>query len=187
MLTIIISLIGITIAILSFFISIHNFRRDRPIIKFSYDITSNSDRSKQWIRIFYVNIGRRPTLIKSIGYYDWTLGSYLSKGGDKFEEVLKEGDFGIYDIEISEADHWQIKTFFIEDHFKNRWELTESEMWFLHHTAHKSYSFLPNISKPFKERQKESMNAYLKFIDKKKFKNDSALIKKFIETGKINE
>lgn len=103
----------------------------------------NDDRSKQWVRIFYINIGRRPTLIKSIGYYDWTLGSYLSKGGDKFENVLKEGDFGTYDIEISDKDQWQIKTFYIEDHFNNRWELKESQMWFLHSLAHKSNSYLP--------------------------------------------
>lgn len=187
MLTIIISIIGATIAIASFAISIYNFRKDKPKIKFNYDIMSNNDRSKQWIRIFYINIGRRPTCIKSIGYYDWTLGGYLSKGGDTFENVLKEGDFGIYDIEIIEKDHWKIKTFFIEDHFNNRWELKESQMWFLHETAHKSNSFIPKLGKSFKQRQKESMDNYIKFIAKKKYQNNSEIVKKYIETGKVHE
>lgn len=185
MVTLIISLIGITLAIASFAISVHNFRKDRPKIKFSYDIMCNNDRSKQWIRIFYINVRRRPTLIKSIGYYDWTLGCYLSKGGDKFENVLKEGDFGTYDIEIFDKDQWRIKTFYVEDHFNNRWELKESQMWFLHSSAHKSDSNLPKIAKSFKEQQTESMNNYLKFIERKKYKNNSELVKKFIETGKI--
>lgn len=187
MITLIVSLIGITLAIASFSISVYNFRKDKPKIKFNYDILCNDDRSKQWIRIFYINIGRRPTVIKSIGYYDWTLGCYTSVGGVRFENTLKEGDFGTYDIEILYKDHWRIKTFYINDHFNNRWELKESEMGFLHSIAHKSDSYSRKIVKPFEERQIESMNSYLKFIERKKYKNDTELIKKFIETGKIYE
>lgn len=156
-------------------------------MKLYYDMMYNSDCSKQWIRVFYINIGRRPTCVKSIGYYDWTLGSYLSRGGDDYEQKLEEGDFGHYDIEISDSEKWKIKTIFISDYFGNTWTIPKKRMIFLYESAHKQNKLGPKIGEKFKAQQKKSMDEYLKFLIKNGYTNTDPLLKKYKETGEIYE
>lgn len=186
MISILFSIIGTTIALISFYISFFNFRKDKPILKLYYDIMCNTDRSKECIRLFYVNVGRRPTCIKSIGYFDWTLGSYLSKGGDKYEVILKEGEFGFYDIEMDSRYHWTIKTLYVEDYFGNKWELSEKKMAFLYRSAHNMKSNRKIRSdQEFTNRRKKSLDKYLLFIRKNSFENNDPIVKNYIDKGQI--
>ncbi len=68
MTSLIISILGTLIALASFCIVLYNHKKDKPKIEIYYDIMCNSDSSKDWIRVFFINIGRRATCIKSIGY-----------------------------------------------------------------------------------------------------------------------
>ena len=183
MTSLIISILGTLIALASFCIVLYNHKKDKPKIEIYYDIMCNSDSSKDWIRVFFINIGRRATCIKSIGYYDWTLGSYLSKGGDKYEQILKEGEFGSYDIEISKQEQWTIKSIFVSDYFGNTWEVSEKRMRFLHQSAHNYKCDYSKLGKRFKDKQISSMNEYLKFIKDNNYTNSDPIVKKFKEKG----
>jgi|GEM_PF-4877566 len=183
MTSLIISIIGTLIAIASIYIVIINHKKDKPKIEIYYDIMCNTDRSKEWVRVFYINIGRRATCIKSIGYFDWTLGSFLSKGGDKYEQILKEGEFGSYNIELPSNENWRIKTIFVSDYFGNTWEVSEKRMKFFYQSAHNYKGDYSKLGKKFKDMEVSSMNEYLDFIKKNNYSNSDPLIKKFKDTG----
>jgi len=183
MTSLIISIIGTFIAIASFYIVFFNHKKDKPKIEIYYDIMCNTDSSKEWIRVFFINIGRRATCIKSIGYFDWTLGTYLSKGGDEYEQILKEGEFGSYDIELPKKQQWTIKTIFVSDYFGNTWEVSKKRMKFLHQSAHNYKADYSRLGMQFKDKQVSSMNEYLDFMKKNNYSNTDSLIKKFKEKG----
>jgi len=187
MTSIIISIISTLIALLSFYVVFVNYRKDKPKLEIYYDIMCSTDRTKEWIRVFFINTGRRATCLKSIGYFDWTLGTYLSKGGDKYEKILKEGEFGSYDIEISSNDQWRIKTIFVSDYFNNTWEVSKKRMKFLHDSAHNYKRDYSKIGNSFKKRRESSLNEYLRFLEKNNYSNSTKEIKRFKETGEIKD
>ena len=178
MTNIIISIIAICIAISSFALTLFNLKRDKAEIEFFYDILNNK------VRIVFINVGRRTTCIKRIGYLDWSTGKYVGSRGPDLEIILKEGEFGYYDMEIANERFWEIKSFFIEDYFGRIWENSEKDMTLFYEMTYDT--IFERLSKEsYEETAKDSLKSYLAFLDKNKYTNENERIRKFRDTGEL--
>jgi len=131
-----IPIISILISAITLTILFSKYRTDRPRLEFSYDIMCNDDRSKEWVRIYLINTGRRPLFIKSVGIFDWSMGMYISGENKKVEKILNEAEMFYVDEPIKGNDQWKIGRLFAIDHTGKRWETTKKQMWFLYDSSH---------------------------------------------------
>ncbi|HDZ85738.1 MAG TPA: hypothetical protein ENH35_04315 [Candidatus Moranbacteria bacterium] len=161
--------ISIIISVFTLTIIFTQFRIDRPRLEFSYDIMCNSDRSKEWIRIYLINTGRRPLFIKSVGFFYWSLGMYVSGENKDVEKIINEAEMLYVDEPIKSEDQWEIGRIFAIDHTGKRWVTTKKQMRFLYDSAHydgvkKEYS--EKLKKDLDKMKKKSHKEYIKTINK---------------------
>ena len=166
---IIFSSFSLTISVFTLILLYSKFRIDKPRLEFGYDIMCNNDRSEEWIRIYIINTGRRPVLIKSVGYFDWSLGLYISGEHKSVEKILNEADMFYVDEHIKKENQWQIGRFFAIDHTGKRWTTSKKQMHFLYDSSHydgvkESYS--NKLKRSLDKKKNKSIKEYSKTIKK---------------------
>lgn len=165
----IISIISIVISCIAVGILFLKLRIDRPIIEFQYDIMCNDDRSKEWIRIYVFNTGRRPVFIKSIGIFDWTLGHFISGENKSVDKLLDEAEMLFVDEPIKSTQQWRVGKLFALDHTGRRWVTSKKQMQFIFESSHYDGRDEAKISKMKKEwdkKKKRAQKEYYKTIKK---------------------
>lgn len=186
MTSVFVSIISILISISTFIIVLIKYFEDRPRIDIHCEVRGFKD--EKFIRIVYVNVGRRTTCIKRIGYFDWSMGSYICEGIVDFESVLKEGEFGKYELKMEFKDFWRVKCLFVEDYHGNIWKTKENQMDIIHRIGHADIIPKPEISEKMKlfdeKKCKESIRKYIEFLKRKKY-DEIQYVKKNI-LSKIN-
>jgi len=161
--------ISIIISVFTLTILLLKYLLDRPKIEFSYSIMCNSDHSKEWIRIYIMNTGRRPTFIKSVGFFYWDMGFYCSGENSEVEKVINEAEMFYVDEQIPQESQWRIGRIFAIDHTGKYWVTTKKQMRFLYDSAHydgviKKYS--EKSRKKFNKAKRKSHKEYAKTIKK---------------------
>jgi hypothetical protein len=129
----------------------------------------NNDHSKEWVRVYLINSGRRSILIKSVGIYDWSMGMYVSGENKSVERILNEAEMIYVDEPIHFRDQWRIGRFFAIDHTGKRWVSTKKQMWFLYDIAHYDglkKEFSEKLEKNTKKMKRKSYKEYRKTITK---------------------
>ena len=84
--SIILSIIGALISTISVSYVVLSHRNNKGRLKISFDIMENG------VRIHALNVGHRPLGIQDVGYFSWTMGSYIVVGNKQIFEIIGEGE-----------------------------------------------------------------------------------------------
>jgi hypothetical protein len=165
-------ILSITISIAAFIIVLLKYKKDSVFLNFSYEIMKNGDSDENlFVRIHLFNTGHRPIYIKSVGYCEWSTGSYMLRGNMEVNQILNEAESTFVDEEfgVSLKSLADVKTFFAIDHKGKRWEIPQKEMYgfyeMSHYTGEPHAHVLKKINCKDEEKSKSKIE-YHKMISK---------------------
>jgi len=174
--SIIISVTGTLISIVSVCYVILSHRGNRGRLKIYFDIVENG------LRIYAFNIGHRPLGIQDVGYYSWTSGRYMVRGNKQTFILLSEGEVKIFEEKFERDRSYlaDIKNIGVRDISGKVWYCDKYQVARLNEHIYME----PNDQGYFTKRmdsdnsgrktirnRRRSLKTYLKFIKENKYKN----------------
>ncbi|MEH6543380.1 MAG: hypothetical protein V7721_05515 [Porticoccaceae bacterium] len=118
----IVSYISIFISAIALALAVYSIKRDRSKLIISWDMLSNTDRSKEWINISVTNAGRQPALITDVGYFDIVLGQFIVAKNKTPNVIIQPANTHTFEEPFRRDQQWQIAGFFVRDENGKVWE-----------------------------------------------------------------
>ena len=174
--SILISITGTIISIVSVCYVVLAYQKNKGRLKISFDLLENG------IRVYVFNVGHRPIGIQNVGYVSWSIGNFITRGGNQDFIVLNEGEVKIFEDQLfKDRSHIaDIKNIGVRDVNGKIWCCDKYQVARLNEHIYmepdENGYFTKKINSDSEGRKvirnrKKSLRAYLKFIKKNKYKN----------------